>query len=157
MPTRLGSPPPENSVRPPWRASSRPEATLLVSGPAAGSGATHASVLAAAAVSLGIDPRRIVQIDTARDTDDEVQEIKLRLGPNHPFALVTSAWHMPRAVALLRRAGLEPLPCPADFLSRSNADVRAADWLFDVSGLEHSTWAVYERLGTTWARWQGKL
>jgi uncharacterized SAM-binding protein YcdF (DUF218 family) len=134
-----------------------PEATLLVSGPAACSGATHASVLAAAAVSLGIDPRRIVQIDTARDTDDEVQEIRRRLGGSHPFALVTSAWHMPRAVALLRRAGLEPLPCPADFLSRSNADVRAADWLFDVSGLEHSTWAVYERLGTTWARWQGKL
>ena len=134
-----------------------PTASLLVSGPAAGAGATHASVLATAAVSLGIDPRRIVQIDTARDTDDEVQEIRRRLGPGQPFVLVTSAWHMPRAVALMRRAGLEPLPCPADFLSRTNADARAGDWLFDVSGLEHSTWAVYERLGTIWARWQGKI
>ncbi len=134
-----------------------PDATLLVSGPAAGSGATHASVLAMAAASLGIDPHRIVQIDTARDTDDEVQEVRRRLGPGHPFALVTSAWHMPRAVALMRRSGLDPLPCPADFLSRANADTRAGDWLFDVSGLEHSTWAIYERLGTAWARLQGKI
>ena len=134
-----------------------PDARLIVSGPAAGTGATHASVLAAAAVSLGIDPRRIVQIDTARDTDDEVQAVKRLLGPVTPFALVTSAWHMPRATALMHRAGLSPLPCPADFLTRTSAETRASDWLFDVSGLELSTWAVYERLGTTWARWQGKI
>ena len=134
-----------------------PDATLIVSGPGAGDGATHASVLAAAAVSLGIEPRRIVQIDTARDTDDEAQELKRRLGPHTPFALVTSAWHMPRAVALMRRAGLNPLPCPADFLAQAGADRRAGDWLFDLSGLERSTWAVYERLGTAWARLQGKI
>ncbi|MDB6126779.1 MAG: hypothetical protein JWM35_675, partial [Verrucomicrobia bacterium] len=134
-----------------------PEASLVVSGPSAGDGDTHASVLAAAAISLGVDPRRIIQIDTARDTDDEVQEIKLRLGPQAHFALVTSAWHLPRAVALMRCAGLDPLPCPADFLTRANRDSRASDWLFDLSGLERSTWAIYERLGTAWAKMQGKI
>ncbi|MDB6169340.1 MAG: hypothetical protein JWM88_2204 [Verrucomicrobia bacterium] len=134
-----------------------PEASLVVSGPSAGDGATHASVLAGAAISLGVDPRRIIQIDTARDTDDEVQEIKRRLGPKAHFALVTSAWHMPRAVALMRRAGLDPLPCPADFLTRANRDSRASEWLFDLSGLERSTWAIYERLGTAWAKMQGKI
>jgi uncharacterized SAM-binding protein YcdF (DUF218 family) len=134
-----------------------PDAPLFVSGPAAGSGATHASVLAAAAVALGLDPKRLVQIDTARDTDDEAQEVRRRLGPGVPFALVTSAWHMPRAVALMRRAGLAPLPCPADFLTRANGQTRAGDWLCDLSGLEQSTWAIYERLGMTWARLQGKI
>jgi len=135
-----------------------PEATLVVSGPGwSKHSPTHASVLAAAAVSLGIDPRRIVQIDTARDTDDEVQAVKQRLGTDTPFALVTSAWHMPRAMGLMRRAGLSPLPCPADFLSRANHEKRAGDWLFDVSGLQQSTWAVYERLGATWAKLQGKI
>ncbi len=134
-----------------------PHVPFLVSGPAAGTGATHASVLAAAARSLGVDPRRIVQIDTARDTDDEVQAVKQRLGPATPFALVTSAWHMPRALGLMRRAGLQPLPCPADFLARVNPDPRLSDWTCDLSGLERSTWAVYERLGATWARWQGKI
>ncbi|MDB6168665.1 MAG: hypothetical protein JWM88_1529 [Verrucomicrobia bacterium] len=133
-----------------------PGATLIVSGPSAGGGKTHASVLAAAAVSLGVDAGRIVQVDTARDTDDEVQEIRRRIGSGIPFALVTSAWHMPRAMGLMRRAGLHPVPCPADFLARANADFRAGDWSCDLSGLEQSTWAIYEGLGITWARMQGK-
>lgn len=135
-----------------------PDATLVVSGPGMEASApTHASVLAAATVSLGIDPRRIVQIDTARDTDDEVQAVKQRLGAGVPFALVTSAWHMPRAVALMRRAGLDPLPCPTDFLSRASGMRHAGDWGCDLSGLEQSTWAIYERLGTLWAKLQGKI
>lgn len=135
-----------------------PDATLIVSGPrSVKNSPTHASVLAAAAVSLGIDPRRIVQIDTARDTDDEVQAVKQRLGDHTPFALVTSAWHMPRAMGLMRRAGLAPLPCPAGFISRANGETHASDWLFDLSGLEQSNWAIYERLGTAWAKLQGKI
>ncbi len=135
-----------------------PNATLIVSGPGVGARSpTHASVLAAAAVSLGIEPHRIVQIDTARDTDDEVQAMKRRLGSGVPFALVTSAWHMPRAMALMRRAGLNPLPCPTDFISRADANTRASDWLFDLSGLQKSTWAVYERLGLAWAKLQRKI
>jgi uncharacterized SAM-binding protein YcdF (DUF218 family) len=134
-----------------------PDATLIVSGPAFGRGATHASVLAAAAGSLGVDPRRIVQIDTARDTNDEVQEVRRRLGPSTSFALVTSAWHMPRAMGLMRRAGLDPLPCPADFVSRANTEFHLSDWTCDLSGLQQSTWGIYERLGTAWARLQGKI
>ncbi len=134
-----------------------PGIPLIVSGPATGGGPTHASVLAAAAVALGIAPERIVQIDTARDTDDEAQAVRRRLGPDAPIALVTSAWHMPRAIGLMRRAGLQPLPCPTDYLAQPNAEWRAADWACDLTGLERSTWAIYERLGTTWARWQGKI
>ena len=135
-----------------------PKATLIVSGPRMGSsGATHASVLAAAAVSLGIEPQRIVQIDTARDTDDEAQAIKQRLDPGAPFALVTSAWHMPRAVGLMRKAGLNPLPCPTDFLTRNKGEAHASDWLCDLSGLQQSTWGIYERLGMLWAKMQGKI
>ena len=135
-----------------------PNAPLIVSGPGVDAHSpTHASVLAAAAVSLGIDPRRIVQIDTARDTDDEVQALKQKLGPTVPFALVTSAWHMPRAMGLMHRAGLDPLPCPTDFQTRTGPRRHLSDWSCDLSGLQQSTWAVYERLGTTWAKLQGKI
>lgn len=34
-----------------------------------------------------------------------------------PFALVTSAMHMPRSMRTFRRAGLTPIPYPVDFLS----------------------------------------
>lgn len=139
-------------------ARALPDATLIVSGPRMGrTGATHASVLAAAAVSFGIEPRRIVQIDTAHDTDDETQALKRLLTPGESFALVTSAWHMPRAVGLMRRAGLNPLPCPADFLTRAKGEMHVSDWACDLSGLEQSTWAIYERLGATWAKLQGKI
>ncbi len=136
----------------------RPRIRVYVSGPAIGPGGrTHAAVLAAAAVSLGVEQDRIVQIDTARDTDDEVQVVKNFLGPDVPFALVTSAWHMPRAMGLMRRAGLKPLACPTDFLSRGNNQFHLTDWTFDVSALQQSTWALRERLGATWAKMQGKI
>jgi len=136
----------------------RPYIKVFVSGPAIGPGGrTHANVLAAAAVSLGVEQKRIVQIDIARDTDDEVQVVKQLIVPDVPFALVTSAWHMPRAMALMRRAGLKPLACPADFLSRSNSEFHFTDWTFDAFALQQSTWGVYERLGTTWAKLQGKI
>ena len=43
------------------------------------------------------------------------------------FVLVTSAVHMPRAVACFRSAGLDPIPYPVDRLSRGN--YRWNDWL----------------------------
>jgi uncharacterized SAM-binding protein YcdF (DUF218 family) len=33
------------------------------------------------------------------------------------FALVTSAYHMPRSVRTFKKAGLDPIPFPVDFLS----------------------------------------
>ncbi|MDB6093199.1 MAG: hypothetical protein JWM32_761 [Verrucomicrobia bacterium] len=139
-------------------ARALPNVPLIVSGPSDGhGGATHASVLATAAVSLGIDASRIVQVDSARDTDDEAQAIRKHLGPGATFALVTSAFHMPRAMGLMQHRELNPVACPTGFLARSNAGTFGNDWLISIPGLELSTWAIYERLGTLWARLQGKI
>ena len=43
------------------------------------------------------------------------------------FALVTSAYHMPRAMRSFRRAGLEPIAFPVDSLSQG--DTAWMDWL----------------------------
>jgi uncharacterized SAM-binding protein YcdF (DUF218 family) len=127
-----------------------PDARLIVSGPAVGNSPTHASVLARAAVSLGTDPQRIVQIDTALDTEDEAFAVRKIVG-DEPVALVTSAWHMPRAAALFRKAGVNALPCPTDFLGKPNPGWRWNDVLFDSGSLDNSTLAVHERLGLLWA------
>lgn len=126
-----------------------PEAKLVVSGPASRGRPAHATVLARAAESLGIDASRLVLIDRARDTEEEAEHVRERLGAA-PFALVTSAWHMPRAMALFRHAGLAPLPCPADFTSHAEEDDGAWWRWWDTSSLERSTWAVHERLGYWW-------
>ena len=91
-----------------------PDAKMIVSGPAEGTHPSHATVLARAAESLGIDPGRIVYIDHARDTEEESLATN-RLVGDAPFALITSAWHMPRAVGCFRAAGWNVLPYPVDY------------------------------------------
>lgn len=133
-----------------------PAATIIVSGPSDGQGATHASVLAQAAESLGIDRQRIRQIDTARDTEDEAQAVQTIAG-HAPVALVTSAWHMRRATGLFRKAGADVLPCPADFQAKPNPDFRWNDYSWDSESLTRSTCAVREYIGYLWVWLRGKV
>ncbi len=132
-----------------------PEARLIVSGGGEEGRPSHAAVLAQAAVSLGVDPTKIIRLDTPRDTEDEARELRRVVG-EAPFALVTSAWHLRRAAALMHGAGLHPLPCPADYAARPSPGFRISDYTWDTESLERSTKAVYERLGYLWVRLRGK-
>ncbi len=132
-----------------------PGARLIVSGPGDGSHSTHASVVAQAAVSLGIERSRIQLIDTARDTEDEANAVKALAGEAR-VALVTSAWHMPRAAALFRDAHVDALPCPVDYSAKPTPGLGLDDFGWDVESLERSTHAVHERLGLLWLRLRGK-
>jgi uncharacterized SAM-binding protein YcdF (DUF218 family) len=133
-----------------------PEAKLVVSGRGVGANPSHAAVMAQAAVSLGVDPARIIRLDEPRDTSEEAAAIGRVVGAS-PFVLVTSAWHLRRAMAFMRHAGLRPVPCPADYTALRNADFRWRDCTWDSASLTRSTWAVYERLGYAWAWLRGKI
>jgi uncharacterized SAM-binding protein YcdF (DUF218 family) len=126
-----------------------PDARLILSGSGTGGGPTHAAVLAAAVSSLGADPGRIRLVETARDTDDEAIAVKAIVG-REPVALVTSAWHMPRAEGLFLRAGVDALPCPADYTARESAAFQWSYLGWDIDSLERSTCAVHEDLGLLW-------
>ncbi len=132
-----------------------PEAKLIVSGPAVGRNPSHAAVLAQAARALGVAPERMLEIETARDTEDEAYAVRTLVG-DVPVALVTSAWHLPRAAALFRKAGVDALPCPTDFLAKPNPEWRWNDVLFDSGSLDKSTLAVRERIGRLWTWLRGK-
>jgi uncharacterized SAM-binding protein YcdF (DUF218 family) len=131
-----------------------PEARLIVSGPGEPGRPSHAAVLAQAAASLGVDPARITLIDTAQDTEDEAAAVA-RIAGGAPVALVTSAWHMPRAALLFRRRGTDFLACPADFEARAGPRVNLGDLGWDSESLERSTLAVHEWLGLLWLRLRG--
>ena len=132
-----------------------PGACLIVSGPGDGIHPTHASILAQAAVSMGVDRGRIRLIDTAHDTEDEANAVKALVG-DAKVALVTSAWHMPRAAALFRDARVDALPCPVDYSAKPTPGHGLHDFGWDVDSLERSTHAVHERLGLLWLRLRGK-
>jgi len=126
-----------------------PDARLIVSGPGQPGHPSHAAVLASAAESLGIDPARIAQVDTALDTEDESHAVSRIVGDAR-IALVTSAWHMPRAALLFRRAGVEFVPCPTDFASRDSFQLGWGDLSWDSESLERSTRAFHEWIGILW-------
>lgn len=132
-----------------------PDAKLLTSGPPEGSNPSHATVLARAAFSLGVAPGRIVLSENVRDTEDESLAVK-RLVGDAPVALVTTAWHMPRAMTLFRHAGVSVVACPADYLAQENPEWSWTDLLWDIPALERSTAAVRETLGNIWIRLRGK-
>jgi len=128
-----------------------PEARLIVSGPARPGERSHGAVLAAGAESLGVSVDRITVVDTAHDTEDEAQAVAA-LAKGARTALVTSAWHMPRAAHLFQRAGVNFIPCPADYVARSDPSFRLTGLRIDSESLGRSTLAVHEWVGLAWTR-----
>ncbi|MEO6244296.1 MAG: ElyC/SanA/YdcF family protein [Opitutaceae bacterium] len=132
-----------------------PEARLVVCGPTYGPVDSHATELARTAVALGIAPDRITKLEQGRDTEEEAEAVRQTTG-NAPIALVTSAWHLPRAMALFRHFGVKAVPCPTNYLSLSDGDAFVSDFFWDNGGLERSTWALRERIGYLWIWLRGK-
>lgn len=68
--------------------------------------------------SLGVDPARIETEDRSRTTAENARLLHgmLTPQPGQSWLLVTSAWHMPRALDSFQRAGWEGLtPWPVDY------------------------------------------
>ena len=133
-----------------------PDARLIVTGPGQPGYPTHAEVLGRVAMQLGIAPARIIRAEAVRDTEDEAQAVRAIVGAS-PVALVTTAWHLPRATSLMRKAGLEVIPCPTDYTARPSPKFRWSELDWDVASLERSTAAVRERIGYTWVWLRGKI
>jgi uncharacterized SAM-binding protein YcdF (DUF218 family) len=131
-----------------------PAARLILSGPGEPGRRSHAATLAAAAVSLGIAPERISLVETALDTEDESRAVAALVGTGK-VAVVTSAWHMPRAVLLFKKTGISFVACPADFNCRSENGFGWGLFKVESEALERSTLAVHETLGLIWVRLRG--
>lgn len=133
-----------------------PEAKLVVSGGVIFNAVSEARVMAQVARSLGVDSVRIVLEEGSLDTKDQALNLANLL--DRPFALVTSASHMPRALALFRKQGLEPVPAPIDFaLRRGTAGRRVTDFIPNAGSLKVSSQAWYELLGHAWVRLRGQV
>ena len=91
-----------------WRAI--PGTMLVMSG---GPGSS-ANSMEALAVRFGIPKETLILETSAMDTAGEAHSVAKIVG-KQPFALVTSAFHMPRALQQFRAAGTNPIPCPCDF------------------------------------------
>jgi uncharacterized SAM-binding protein YcdF (DUF218 family) len=79
-------------------------------------GPTEAAVAARWYEEAGLEPGRLVLEGRSRTTHENAVLTAALLGPaaRGRWLLVTSAFHMPRAVAAFRAAGLDPIPWPVD-------------------------------------------
>jgi uncharacterized SAM-binding protein YcdF (DUF218 family) len=111
-------------------------------------------VLASLLVALGV-PRASVELDNEGvNTAASAQNVR-RLVGDAPFYLVTSAGHLPRAMAVFGAARLQPLPAPTDHrLPRSVDD---GGWFLSPFHLQASDLAVHERVGAWWYRLRGLI
>lgn len=119
-----------------------PQARIVFSG---GSGnladerLSEADVAARFAGTLGLADGRLVIEGRSRNTREnaEFSARQVMPKPGERWLLVTSAWHMPRAVGCFRQAGFAVTPYPVDYrTSRSRPSVSdmhyAAEGLLDV-------------------------
>ncbi len=78
---------------------------------------------------MGVAPDRLILEAGARDTYENADLSQGRarqlglLGPGKRWVLITSAYHMPRAIASFRQAGLDVDAWPVDYRTRGHADL----------------------------------
>jgi uncharacterized SAM-binding protein YcdF (DUF218 family) len=97
-----------------------PAARILISGGGGtvfGDGAAEAPIIADYFRSIGIDPARILVEDRSRTTSENAVYSRELAKPHEGerWLLVTSAWHMPRAVGVFEKAEFPVTPYPVDF------------------------------------------
>ena len=107
------------------------------------------------AISLGFPVARIVTEGRPRTTAEEAELLEPVLR-GHRFALVTSAGHMPRAVAIFRARDLVPVPAPTGYLGPRVPGMRALDFVPEASALQRTHRAWYEVLSRLWADLRGE-
>ena len=106
---------------------------------------SEAEAAARVAKSLGVPEERLLLEERSRTTWENALYVSEEFETRAPL-LVTSAWHMPRAVYSFRKHGMEPVPAPT--LYRSDpAPPLPTDFLPSSGGFERSSLALHEYLG----------
>lgn len=71
-------------------------------------------------VSVGVPDTAVIIEDQSMNTADNALNTKWiteKLGYQQPFILVTSATHMPRAQLIFKKAGVETVPLPSNYIA----------------------------------------
>ena len=89
-----------------------PASKIILTGGIGFDGTPVATTMSRVAEELGVSRSDMVLEVESRDTKDHPHYVR-DIVHDDPFILVTSAFHMPRAVKLFAKQGLFPIPAPA--------------------------------------------
>jgi uncharacterized SAM-binding protein YcdF (DUF218 family) len=94
-------------------------------------------------LDLGVPGEAITNEGKALNTIENIRNVRAIVGDGR-VALVTSAFHMPRALQLAARAGLRAAAFPTDYQAVTENRLPWENWLPSVEGLRMSTAALKE-------------
>lgn len=128
-----------------------PNAKIITSGYTVSGELTDAQKAAALLEDVGVKKEDILSQGEVKDTIEEARAIKKRLG-KEPFFLVTSAYHMPRAMQIFKAAKLNAIAAPTDFNDPSDGGVVN---IFSARELDKTEKALHEYFGLLWLKVKG--
>ncbi|MCD6094578.1 YdcF family protein [bacterium] len=94
-------------------------------------------------VERGITPQNIILENNSRNTKENAKNTKAIVG-DEPFFLVTSAYHLPRAMEIFKKIKTTPIPAPTDFKIEKNYDI--LDFFPHAKNLRKTNLAFHEYL-----------
>ena len=124
-----------------------PGSRLVTSGGQIRSSISQAKVLKNSAILLGVADSLIITLDTPRNTLAEAKAYRERWGLDTPLIVVTSATHMPRAMMLFKRQGLNPIAAPTNHLVKKGTYRPITHYLPSSEHLEKAEKAFHEYVG----------
>ena len=130
---------------------------LLVSGYGNKSSRSQADVLAEAAQDLTEAEIEILTQASPSNTAEEAEAYLATFGKEAPLILVTSAAHMPRAMYIFERRGLQPIPAPCDFRVKKDPEAPFSFSLFSSDNFQKVHSALHEYIGILWEKWFVKV
>jgi uncharacterized SAM-binding protein YcdF (DUF218 family) len=133
-----------------------PQSKLVLSGGIVFDPKPEARTMFAVASALGVNQVNITLDIASKDSKDQALRIKEITG-NERFVLVTSASHLPRAMALFQAQGMNPIPAPTDFWLKESQSVNPGDFFPRIGNLKKMERAVHEYLGILWAKLRGQI
>ena len=141
-----------------YRAGKAP--VVLVSGgviPWLGSDLPEASSMQSLLEEWGVPGGSILAEGASRNTYENSVFTRQLLAEHglHRVLLVTSAMHMPRALATVTSVGIDAMPAPTDFTVIYRDHRTLIDFLPDAKALSHTTDAIKEYIGYEYYRWKG--
>lgn len=103
-------------------AQKHPQAKLIITG-GTGSliqheGLREADYLKRLSIALGVKEQRILIECESRNTYEHTEKLAKLIPKDGIWILVTSAYHMPRALGCFRKAGFNVLPYPVDYQNK---------------------------------------
>jgi len=132
------------------------DARLILSGGNYFGGESDAAVMHKAALALGVDPGLIVEENLSLDTKDQARLIKGMLDDERPL-LVTSAYHMPRAMALFAGQGMQPIAAPVGHRARCPSNDAIGAFFPSADHIVEADMVMHEILGIISAAIMGQL